>query len=206
MQLKRKLPNVNCGLAARILENEEVEDESKDVDDNETKKKSKKKKGLGSDDFKDERFVAMFEIKDYEIAELSYEYLALHPLASQKQPSLVKEHFKPVMEDEDQSASDSDVSAASQLYEVKDEWLAKAFWNRVSLAKEDALPMGERLKALQNDRQASGLPSDVKLGPGGWREISFITRNSAKYEEDKEDKEAHHVKRRGIQSLGLKTR
>ncbi|KAJ0045899.1 hypothetical protein Pint_05371 [Pistacia integerrima] len=66
--------------------------------------------------------------------------------------------------------------------------------------------MGERLKALQNDRQASGLPSDVKLGPGGWREISVITRNSAKYEEDKEDKEAHHVKRRGIQSLRLKTR
>ncbi|XP_031281010.1 nucleolar protein 10-like [Pistacia vera] len=145
--LKRKLPNVNCGLAARILENEEAEDESKDVDDNETKKKSKKKKGLGSDVFKDERFVAMFEIKQSE-----------------------------------------------------------AFWNRVSLAKEDALPMGERLKALQNDRQASGLPSDVKLGPGGWREISFITRNSTKYEEDKEDKEAHHVKRRGIQSLGLKTR
>ncbi|KAJ0077949.1 hypothetical protein Patl1_37118 [Pistacia atlantica] len=41
--LKRKLPKVNCGLAARILENE-----SKDVDDNESKKKSKKKKGLGS--------------------------------------------------------------------------------------------------------------------------------------------------------------
>lgn len=55
-----------------------------------------------------------FIVQDYEIDELSNEYLALHPLASQKQPSLVEEHFEPAMEDEDQSASDSDVSAASQ--------------------------------------------------------------------------------------------
>lgn len=63
MQLKRKLPKVNRGLAARILENAEAENECKDVDDIETKKKSKKKKGLGSDVFKDERFAAMFENK-----------------------------------------------------------------------------------------------------------------------------------------------
>lgn len=31
-----------------------------------------------------------------------------------KQPSLVEEHFEPVMEDEDLDANDSDVSAASQ--------------------------------------------------------------------------------------------
>ncbi|KAJ4716803.1 Nucleolar protein 10-like [Melia azedarach] len=222
--LKRKLPKVNRGLAARILENEEAENETKEADDDELKKKSKKKKGLGSDVFKDERFAAMFENKDYQIDEFSQEYVALHPLPSQKQPSLVEEHFEPVMEDEDESMSDSDVSAAShssedelnkdktkkksrapRLYEVKDDRHAEAFWNRVSLAKEDALPLGERVKALQNDRQASGLPSDVKLGPGGSREISFAARSSAKYKEDEEDEEEGRGKRRGIQSLGLKS-
>lgn len=91
-----------------------------------------------------------------------------------------------------------------RLYEVKDERHAEAFWNSKSLAKEDALPLGERVKALQNDRQVSGLPNDVKLGPGGSREISFITRSSAKYKEDEEDKQRHE-KRRGVQALGLKS-
>ncbi|KAH9657792.1 NUC153 domain-containing protein [Citrus sinensis] len=223
--LKRKLPKVNRGLAARLLENEEAENEKKDVDDDdENKKKLKKKKALSSDVFKDERFAAMFENKDYQIDEFSQEYIALHPMATQKQSSLVEEHFEPVMEvDKDQSLSDSDVSAASQssddelgkekinkksraprLYEVKDERHAEAFWNSKSLAKEDALPLGERVKALQNDRQVSGLPNDVKLGPGGSREISFITRSSAKYKEDEEDKQRHE-KRRGVQALGLKS-
>lgn len=91
------------------------------------------------------------------------------------------------------------------MYEVKDERHAEAFWNRASLAKEDALPLGERVKALQNDRQAARVPSDVKLGPGGSREISFTTRSSAKYKEDEEeeDKEERRGKRRGVQSLGL---
>lgn len=62
-QLKRKLPKVNRGLAARILENEEAENEKKDDDDNENKKKLKKKKSLSSDVFKDERFAGMFENK-----------------------------------------------------------------------------------------------------------------------------------------------
>lgn len=222
--LKRKLPKVNRGLAACILENEEAENEKKDDDDNENKKKLKKKKALSSDVFKDERFAAMFENKDYQIDEFSQEYMALHPMATQKQSSLVEEHFEPVMEDvENQSLSDSDVSAASEssddelgkdkinkksraprLYEVKDERHAEAFWNRKSLAKEDALPLGERVTALQNVRQASGLPNDVKLGPGGSREISFLTRSSAKYKEDEEDKE-QHGKRRGVQALGLKS-
>lgn len=64
LQLKRKLPKVNRGLAARLLENEEAENEKKDVDaDDENKKKLKKKKALSSDVFKDERFAAMFENK-----------------------------------------------------------------------------------------------------------------------------------------------
>jgi ribosome biogenesis protein ENP2 len=34
-------------------------------------------------------------------------------MPAKKQPSLVEEHFEPVMEDEEQSLSDSDVTAAS---------------------------------------------------------------------------------------------
>lgn len=48
--------------------------------------------------------------QDYQIDETSYEYMALHPVASSKQPSLVEEHFEPVMEDEDQDSSGSDAS------------------------------------------------------------------------------------------------
>ena len=89
------------------------------------------------------------------------------------------------------------------MYEVKDKRHAEAFWNNVSLAKEDYLPLGERVKGLQNDRRFSGLPSDVKLGPGGSRQISFKSKSSAKYKEDDEDKMGRHEKR-GVQSLGLK--
>lgn len=53
-------------------------------------------------------------VQDFEIDENSTEYLALHPMASMKQPSLVAEHFELLTEDEDQSLSDSDNSAASQ--------------------------------------------------------------------------------------------
>lgn len=102
------------------------------------------------------------------------------------------------------------ILANIRLYEVKDERHAEAFWNRKSLAKEDALPLGERVKALENSRQASGHPNEVKFGPGGSREISFIPKSSAKYkeyddEEDDDDKQTRNVKRRGIQSLGLKS-
>ncbi|KAL7173884.1 hypothetical protein ACSBR2_033194 [Camellia fascicularis] len=220
--IKRKLPKVNRVLAARLLENEEAENEKKDEDGADAKKTSKKKKGLRSDDLKDERFAAIFENKDFEVDEFSQEYLALHPMSSKKQPSLVEEHFEPVMEDD---LSDSDASPASssseddctndkrkskrksrvpRLYEVKDERHAEAFWNRVSLAKEDSLPLGERVAALANKQRYSRNSNDVKVGPGGSREISFVSRSSAKYKEDEEDKEEPHPKRRGVQSLGLK--
>lgn len=88
------------------------------------------------------------------------------------------------------------------MYEVKDQRHAEAFWNRKSLANEDSLPLGERVAALGNDH-TSGIPSDVKLGAGGSREISFKTRSSARYKEDEEDKERGR-KKRGVQSLGLK--
>lgn len=92
-----------------------------------------------------------------------------------------------------------------RLHEVKDERHAEAFFNRISLAKEDALPLGERVAALTNQQQASRSVNKVKSGPGGSREISFVSRSSAKYKEDEEeDKEERRVKRRGMQSLGLK--
>ena len=68
---------------------------------------------------------------------------------------------------------------------------------RVSLAKEDSFPLGERVAALHHNSQ---FRNDVKLGHGGLQEISFITRSSAKYEED----EVPHQKKRGIQTLELK--
>ncbi|KAG5552588.1 hypothetical protein RHGRI_010613 [Rhododendron griersonianum] len=223
--IKRKLPKVNRLLAARLLEDEEGENERKDEDGADAKKKSKKKKRFSSEILKDERFASMFENKDFEVDETSAEYLALHPVASMKKLSLVDEHFEAVMEDED-SPSDSDASTAShsseddhtndkrkskkrsralRLYEVKDERHAEAFGNQRSLAKEDALSLGERVAALTNERQASRSMNRVKSGPGGSREISFVSRSSAKYREDEEDdKEERHGKRRGVQSLGLK--
>ena len=63
-----------------------------------------------------------------------------------------------------------------RLYEVKDERHAEAFWNRVSLVKEDALPLGERVAALHHN---SRIRNDVKLGHGGSRQISFITGSSS---------------------------
>ncbi|KAJ4845664.1 hypothetical protein Tsubulata_003551 [Turnera subulata] len=224
--LKKRLPKVNRKLAETILEQEAAENEKTYADEKEAKKASKKKKGLGPDIMTDPRFALLFEDKDFEIDETSPEYLALHPLASTKQSSLVEEHFEPV-DDEDQSFSDSDVSAASlasedepdndtsrmkkklrvpRLYEVKDERHAEAFWNNASLAEEDSLPLGERVSALQEDRKTSIGHKNIKLGPGGSREISFITRSNATYKEDKEDKEPERKdKRRGVQSLGLKS-
>jgi len=51
-------------------------------------------------------------VQDYEIDEKSDYYLALHPVASKKQSSMVEEHFEPVMGD-GWSASDSDTSVPS---------------------------------------------------------------------------------------------
>ncbi|KAF9664593.1 hypothetical protein SADUNF_Sadunf16G0034600 [Salix dunnii] len=155
-------------------------------------------------------------LKDFEIDENPAGYLALHPMASMKQPSLVAEHFELLTEDEDQGLSDSDNSAASQssgdehsnenrkfkkkprLYEVKDEKHAEAFWNHESLADEDSLPLGERAEALGHHLQTSAR-NNIKFGPGGSREISFNTRSSANYKEDGDDKDMQPEKRRGIQ-------
>ncbi|KAG5142412.1 hypothetical protein JHK82_018107 [Glycine max] len=126
-------------------------------------------------------------ITEFEIKDSSQEYLALHPMGSKKQTSLLKEHFEPVM-----------------MYEIKNEQHAEAFWSQKSLAGEDSLPMGDRVAALKDNQQPSRVPNGVKQGPGGSREITFSTRSSAKYKEDEEDKEVPHRKKRGVQSLGLK--
>ncbi|XP_022158780.1 nucleolar protein 10 [Momordica charantia] len=227
--MKRKLPKVNRRLANQILEDEEAEKEKKDEDTekekkddvNKTKKASKKKKGFSSEIFQDERFSNMFKNENFEIDEFSQEYLALHPVSSTKQPSLVEEHFEPVSEDSDQSISNSDASVASEsedepgsgkhkkarvpkLYEVKDERHAEAFWNRVSLAKENRLTMEERVAAMGDNKRDSGILNEVKLGPGGSREISFRPRSSARYKEDDDDEGPRKKNMRSAEFAGSK--
>ncbi|KAL9996885.1 putative transcription factor WD40-like family [Helianthus debilis subsp. tardiflorus] len=223
--IKKKLPKVNRSLAKRLLEDEELEATKKETDVVDTKKPNKKKKGLTSDVLQDDRFKSLFNDEDFEVDENSMEYRALHPLAAPVQQSLVKEHFDPFMEEDEDHQSDSDASEehqssadehtdntskdgkktrAPRLYEVKDERHAEAFRNRKSLAKEDALPLEERVKALENNKNSNGF-NKVKAGPGGSREISFIARSKGKYEEDEYDDDNPREKRRGIQSLGLKS-
>ncbi|EOA23553.1 hypothetical protein CARUB_v10016747mg [Capsella rubella] len=224
---KRRLPKVNRELAARLLV-DDAEEEMKTAEDEEaTKKVSKKKKPiLGSEILGDSRFTAMFENPDLQIDPESYEYGVLHPVASsKKQPSLLEEHFEAVSDDDENSdasqssddeADNGDATRSSKkaktpkLYEVKDERHAEAFYNRTSLAKEDRLPMGERVKAIENRRGNFGGSKDIKFGPGGSREISFKARSYSKYKEDREDRDdegedGQRNKRRGVQSLGLKS-
>lgn len=49
--------------------------------------------------------------------------MALHPMASEskKQPSLVEEHFEPVMDDGDQNMGDADASSESSEDESGDD-------------------------------------------------------------------------------------
>ncbi|XP_057735437.1 uncharacterized protein LOC130950854 [Arachis stenosperma] len=213
--IRKKLPKINRKLAARLLKSEEAENENRDAGDDENKKSSKKKKGLIMEDLQDERFKAIFTNKEYEIKETSDEYLALHPVGgSKKQPSLLEEHFEPAETDDDQSESETDVSASSEdelskprvprMYEVKNEQHAEAFWSQKSLAGEESLPMGDRVAALKDQQYSRSVPNGVKQGPGGSREITFTARSKAKYREDDEDQEKPHQKRRGVQSLGLK--
>ncbi|CAE6076498.1 unnamed protein product [Arabidopsis arenosa] len=226
---KRRLPKVNRELAAR-LHGDDSDEENKTAEDEEAAKKvSKKKKPiLSGENFADGRFSSMFQNPDYQIDPESYEYGVLHPVASsKKQPSLLDEHFEAVSDDDENSDSDASLSSDGEaddgdatrpskkartpkLFEVKDERHAAAFYNRTSLAKEDSLPMGERVKAIENRRGNFGGSKDIKFGPGGSREISFKARSSSKYKEDRgdrddEDEDGQRNRRRGVQSLGLKS-
>ncbi|CAF2059077.1 unnamed protein product [Brassica napus] len=217
---KINLPKVNRDLAATIHNEEGAEEDKKSVEDEEAVKKvsKKKKPGLSGEDFSCGRFDNMFHNPDFQIDPESYEYRVLHPVASSstKQPSLLDEHFEAVSDDDENS--DSDVSRGSddgrpskklktpKLFVVKNERHAEAFHNGRSLAKEDSLPMGERVKGMENQRGNFGASKDVKFGPGGSREISFNAGRSSTYREDRDDEDGdgERNKRRGVQSLGLK--
>ena len=63
-------------------------------------------------------------MQDFEVDEQSLEYMSLHPMSlhptsSNKQPSLVEEHFEPVMEDIDENSSGSDASEEPKSSEGK---------------------------------------------------------------------------------------
>ncbi|CAF2171592.1 unnamed protein product [Brassica rapa] len=217
---KIKLPKVNRDLAATIHNEEGAEEEKKSVEEAVKKVSTKKKKpGLSGEDFSCGRFDNMFHNPDFQIDPESYEYRVLHPVASStKQPSLLDEHFEAVSDGDDDENSDSDVSRGSddgrpskklktpKLFVVKNERHAEAFHNGRSLAKEDSLPMGERVKAMENQRGNFGASTDVKFGPGGSREISFNAGRSSTYKEDRDDEDGdgQRNRRRGVQSLGLK--
>ncbi|XP_017247710.1 uncharacterized protein LOC108218998 isoform X2 [Daucus carota subsp. sativus] len=149
--IKRTLPKVNRGIYKRLLEDEEAEINRKDADDADIKKKSKKKKGLPAEVMKDDRFGGIFKNPDFEVDENSLEYLALHPLAPTAQPSLVEEHFEPVIEDEDHSFSDSDASAASLASHDEDKN------NRSKDGKKSRVPSHNRGKAKKPGRCAAHL-------------------------------------------------
>ncbi|KAK9740730.1 hypothetical protein RND81_03G056200 [Saponaria officinalis] len=204
--MKRRLPKVNREKARELLENEEAEKET-DADANKPSKK--KKKTISSDILNDDRFTDFFEKPEFQIDEKSQEYMALHRITSKK---LVEEHFEPV--DDEMTATDSEASASSEdegaagtkariprLYEVKDERHAQAFLESVSLANEDALPLGERVAALEDKQKASH--TSIKVGPCGSREISFVSKSKEKYKEDDDDEDPRRSKR-GVHSLGLK--
>lgn len=92
-----------------------------------------------------------------------------------------------------------------RLYEVKDGRHAEAFLNSVSLGNEEAVPIGDRVAALE--RKQNSRPLDkVKYGPGGSREISFNPRSSRRHTEEDQhsDEEPKDFKRRSVQALGLK--
>ncbi|KAM0842099.1 hypothetical protein ACQ4PT_058582 [Festuca glaucescens] len=214
-----KIPKVNRHILDNILaEEEELGADVDNVDKSSTRKKIRRIENQKAM-LNDPRFQKMFEDKDYEINEQSKEYQALHPqVATKEEPGLIEEHFESVSEDEDQQDADSsDASAESdsdndmhnskriRLYEVKDDRHAEAFLNSVSLGCEEALPLGDRVAALDRQRNSRALDK-VKYGPGGSREISFIARSSRRRNEEDEhsEEEATGNKRRSVQSLGLK--
>ncbi|CAL5045457.1 unnamed protein product [Urochloa decumbens] len=212
-----RIPKVNRQILDSIIQ-EELNADMENADKSSKKKKERKIKGY-KDLLEDDRFKEMFENKDFQIDEQSKEYLALHPQVATKEPRLIEEHFESVSEDEKRSdASASDASGMSdsdndmhnskriRLYEVKDERHAEAFLNSVSLSNEDAVPLEDRVAALERQQKSKALDA-VKYGPGGSREISFISRSGRRHKEEEfpsDDEGPKDFKRRGVQSLGLK--
>lgn len=211
-----RIPKVNRQIFDSIIE-DEMNADTENADKSSKKKKDRRLK-VNKDLLEDERFKEMFENKDFQIDEESREYLALHPQVATKEPRLIEEHFESVSEDEQQSdASASDASGMSdsdndmhnskriRLYEVKDERHAEAFLNSASLSNEDSVPIEDRIAALEKQQNSKALEK-VKYGPGGSREISFISRSGRRHKEESpsDDEGPNDFKRRGVQALGLK--
>ncbi|KAF7046046.1 hypothetical protein CFC21_055101, partial [Triticum aestivum] len=213
-----KIPKAN----RQLLDDIRTAEEEIDADGENASKSSIRKKQMKLDMKKslltDKRFQKMFENKDYEIDVNSKEFQAIHPQLATKEPHLIEEHFESVSEDEEeQDAGSSDASAESdsdndthnskriRLYEVKDGRHAEAFLNSVSLGNEEAVPIGDRVAALERKQNSRALDK-VKYGPGGSREISFNPRSSRRRAEEDEhsEEEQKDYKRRSVQSLGLK--
>ncbi|XP_037419292.1 nucleolar protein 10-like, partial [Triticum dicoccoides] len=213
-----KIPKAN----RQLLDDIRTAEEEIDADGENASKSSIRKKQMKLDMKKslltDKRFQKMFENKDYEIDVNSKEFQAIHPQLATKEPHLIEEHFESVSEDEEeQDAGSSDASAGSdsdndthnskriRLYEVKDGRHAEAFLNSVSLGNEEAVPIGDRVAALERKQNSRALDK-VKYGPGGSREISFNPRSSRRRAEEDEhsEEEQKDYKRRSVQSLGLK--
>lgn len=83
-----------------------------------------------------------------------------------------------------------------RFYEAKDEVHADAFRNRISLAREHALPLEERISI--SEKSWLDKPGKRK-GQGGGREISFRSESEGRGHSTKP-----LSKKRGVQSLGLK--
>ncbi|KAM3206812.1 hypothetical protein ACQJBY_062151 [Aegilops geniculata] len=213
-----KIPKAN----RQLLDDIRTAEEEIDADMENASKSSIRKKKMKLEMKKalltDPRFEPMFQNKDYEIDVNSREYEAIHPQLATKEPHLIEEHFESVSEDEEeQDAGSSDASAESdsdndthnskriRLYEVKDGRHAEAFLNSVSLGNEEAVPIGDRVAALERKQNSRALDK-VKYGPGGSREISFNPRSSRRRTEEDEhsEEEQKDYKRRSVQSLGLK--
>uniref|UniRef100_A0A453QI51 Uncharacterized protein n=1 Tax=Aegilops tauschii subsp. strangulata TaxID=200361 RepID=A0A453QI51_AEGTS len=213
-----KIPKAN----RQLLDDIRTAEEEIDADVENASKSSIRKKHVKLELKKslltDKRFEPMFQNKDYEIDVNSKEYQAIHPQLATKEPHLIEEHFESVSEDEEeQDAGSSDASAESdsdndthnpkriRLYEVKDGRHAEAFLNSVSLGNEEAVPIGDRVAALERKQNSRALDK-VKYGPGGSREISFNPRSSRRRTEEDEhsEEEQKDYKRRSVQSLGLK--
>lgn len=225
ISVKKKLPKVNRELAARLLAgggaDTVVSDEENIEVPSEAVKKDVQRKKLNTSLLKDDRFAAIFKNEAFEVDEDAPEYRALHPNKQKSKKSLVTEHFDLVTdghketgaEDEDDfdgSSSFSDegermstrkkrqqisekagvAGKKPRLYEVKDEAHAQAFKKKVSLKAERSRPLEERVAA------------GVKVKGRG---DSFFMDEGAGQREAASRDGSRDLKKRGVQSLGLKS-
>lgn len=66
--------------------------------------------------------------------------------------------------------------------------------------------MEERIAAIGDNKEDSGTLNEVKVGPGGSREISFKPRSSARYVEDDDDEGPRKNNQRSADKSGSRGR